>query len=371
MITKEEAQRAYDQLLSFRRQEILVKSKDFPGRVEIHHILPLSMGGTDTEENKIALLAKEHFMAHVYLWTIHRFEKFHVQATSALMAMNKGSLKGLRQDLRECILASEEYQQAREDFSKLIVPILSKANLGSKNPSFGKHWYKDPNSTRYQMFYDGEQPDGWIRGKYATENEKKMSSFCIGRVWITNIKDKTNKMVSKDEAIKLVSDGEWRYGHVQKPISEAGLANIRNSFNYKQYNYHRPYNKDKLKYINLDSNEIRYFAKDEQIPPGFVKTKRKHKPKSEKEAKLAREFSKRQRNQAKEAWLRETQEMADYYTEYGYEATCKKFKVSMSQESMLMRFIRCRKFYGIHFESMRLSGKKRIFKMPPPSSEDT
>ena len=81
MITKEEAQRAYDQLLSFRRQEILVKSKDFPGRVEIHHILPLSMGGADTEENKIALLAKEHFMAHVSLWVIHRFGKFHKQST--------------------------------------------------------------------------------------------------------------------------------------------------------------------------------------------------------------------------------------------------------------------------------------------------
>lgn len=364
MITKEEAQRAYDQLLSFRRQEVLVKSKDFPGRVEIHHILPLSMGGSDTEENKIALLAKEHFMAHVYLWVIHRFGKFHEQSTSALITMHKGTLNGSRQKLREFILMSEEYQQAREDFSKFVGSITSKANLGSKNPSFGKHWYKDPNSTRCQMFYDGEQPNGWIRGKHLTENELKQR-HPSGKVWITNCKSKINRMVTKDEATDLVNTGEWRYGHVQKPISEAGLANIRNSFNYKQYNYHCPYNKDKLKYINLDSNEIRYFAKDEYIPPGFVKTKRKHKPKSEKEAKLIREFNKEQNQLAKEAWLQETQEMADYYTNYGYEATCKKFNVSMSQTSMLMRFIRCRKLYGIHFESMRLSGKKRIFKTPP------
>lgn len=219
------------------------------------------MGGLDTKENKIDLLAKEHFMAHVYLWAIHRFEKFHVQATLALMAMHKGSLKGLRQDLQECTLASEEYQQAREDFSKLIAPILSEANKGPNNPAFGKHWYKDPNSNRCSMFHDGGQPNGWIRGK-------------------------------------------------QKKITE------------EEYN--------KLK-----------------------------------------EFNKKQKQLAKEAWLQETQEMADYYTNYGYEATCKKFKVSMSQEAMLMKFIKARQKYGIKFISMRLSGKKRIFKTPPPSPEVT
>lgn len=91
---------------------------------------------------------------------------------------------------------------------------------------------------------------------------------------------------------------------------------------------------------------------------------------TEEEYNKLKEFNEEQNQLAKKAWLQETQEMADYYTNYGYEATCKKFNVSMSQESMLMRFIRCRKLYGIHFESMRLSGKKRIFKIPP-SPEDT
>ena len=362
MITKEEAQRAYAQLLSFRRQEILVKSKDFPGRIETHHILPLSMGGLDTEENKIDLLAKEHFMAHVYLWAIHRFGEFHAQATSALMAMHKGSLKGLRQDLRECILASEEYQQAREDFSKLIAPILSEANKGSNNQAFGKHWYKDPNSNKCSMFHDGDQPNGWIRGKHLTENELKQQ-HASGKVWITNCKSKINRLVTKDEATDFVNSGEWRYGHVQKPISEVGLVNIRKALKINQYYYRRPANKGKSRYINTTSKEIRFFADDEPIPPGFAKIKKKM---SEEEYNKLKEFNEEQNQLAKKAWLQETQEMADYYTDYGYEATCKKFNVSMSQESMLMRFIRCRKLYGIHFEGMRLSGKKRIFKTPPP-----
>ena len=29
------------------------------------------MNGLDEDSNKVALFAKEHFMAHVYLWIIH------------------------------------------------------------------------------------------------------------------------------------------------------------------------------------------------------------------------------------------------------------------------------------------------------------
>ena len=66
---------------------------------------------------------------------------------------------------------------------------------------------------------------------------------------------------------------------------------------------------------------------------------------SEEEYNKLKEFNEEQNQLAKKAWLQETQEMADYYTDYGYETTCKKFNVSMSQESMFMRFIRFRKLY--------------------------
>ena len=64
-MTKEEAQKAYDNLVLFRKQNVLIKSKDNPGAIEIHHIIPISCGGLDEDSNKIALYAKEHFMAHV------------------------------------------------------------------------------------------------------------------------------------------------------------------------------------------------------------------------------------------------------------------------------------------------------------------
>ena len=36
---------------------------------------------------------------------------------------------------------------------------------------------------------------------------------------------------------------------------------------------------------------------------------------------------------------------------YGYEATCKKFNINTSLQSLVMKFIRARNLYGIHFES--------------------
>lgn len=52
-------------------------------------------------------------------------------------------------------------------------------------------------------------------------------------------------------------------------------------------------------------------------------------------------------------WLAEVQSMADFYSNYGYEATLKKFNLAISRESLLMKFIRCRKLYGLKFISKR------------------
>ena len=76
-MTKEEAQKAYDDLISYRQQNVLVKSKENPGKIEVHHIIPVSISGLNEESNKVALLAKEHFIAHVYLWIIHHDDNYH------------------------------------------------------------------------------------------------------------------------------------------------------------------------------------------------------------------------------------------------------------------------------------------------------
>lgn len=274
-MTKEYAQKAYEELIIYRQQNVLIKSKDNPGQIEIHHIVPTSIGGLDEESNKVALFAKEHFMAHVYLWIIHHDDEFHDQMTAALMNMHKGTKNGIRKELREFILMSEDYQQAREEFGKIASKILSEANKGEKNSQFGKHWYKDPNSKQCSLFNEGEQPNGWIRGKYATENEINSASLAIkNKVWICNNTHHINRLVTRDQAIKLIMTGQWKYGHFQNPISETGLFNIRKSAKNRQYTYHQPSNKGKSKYFNEITKEIKYFGKNDIIPNGFKKIKK-------------------------------------------------------------------------------------------------
>jgi hypothetical protein len=41
-------------------------------KVEYHHVLPRSMGGSDMNENLVALFPREHLIAHLLLWKIHQ-----------------------------------------------------------------------------------------------------------------------------------------------------------------------------------------------------------------------------------------------------------------------------------------------------------
>ena len=351
-MTKEEAQRAYDALIFYRQQNILIKSKEHPGRIEIHHIIPLSIGGIDEDSNKVALLAKEHFMAHVYLWIIHHDDQFHNCMTAALMNMHKGTKNGSRKELREYVLMSKDYQQAKEEFGKFTSKMFSNANKGENNSQFGKHWYKDPNSKQCSLFNEGQQPIGWIRGKYLTENEcnNLRNLKNDSRVWICNDEQHINKFVTVDIATQLTSTGQWRYGHLQKPMSKTGLLNIRASLKTRQYSYCQQDDKSKLRYFNEITKEIKYFAENEQISNGFERMKRIGSYSDEDQA-IIRAFNHQQNAINTEKWLKCIQNMADYFMKYGYEATCKKFNINTSLQSLVMKFIRARNLYGIHFES--------------------
>jgi hypothetical protein len=55
--------RWYNQLIDSRKQRIIPQGIYY----ETHHIIPRSLGGNNFKENKISLLPKEHFVAHLLL----------------------------------------------------------------------------------------------------------------------------------------------------------------------------------------------------------------------------------------------------------------------------------------------------------------
>ena len=282
MITKEEAEKAYDQLIQLRRIEQLVKSKENPGKVETHHIFPSSCGGLDIPENKIQLFAKEHFMAHVYLWIIHHDDQFHYQTMCALNMMVKGTLNGFRKDLRDFILQSEEYQKAREEFAQYNSETIGQKVSSDKNGAYGKHWYHDPLTKQSKLFFSNEVPDGWIKG---------------------------NRTLSDEQLKKWIMSGK-----------NAILG--------------------KSVYRNEKTGQLKYFAKDEIIPKDFVKGKG-HLTEDQK-MKMRNSFAQKINSRFNpdhiQKMILELRPMYKVYLDEGFDSVVENFKYPYSAQNLQMRF---------------------------------
>ncbi len=147
----------YDRLISTRKEREMEKGKHY----EKHHILPRSMGGSDDESNLVYLTAREHFLAHWFLWRIHRNRKMAL----AFSMMKRSNSKQSR------ITSSRAYEEIRS--------ALSETNKGNK---YGKGHTKT----------------------MSEEWKRKHSEFMKGRF----IKDK-NSFYGKthsDEAKKRISE---------------------------------------------------------------------------------------------------------------------------------------------------------------------
>lgn len=102
---------------------------------EVHHILPICMGGQGdvseykTHDNLVLLTAKEHFLAHRLL---HYSDPKNVKLLRAYRAMAQ-----LKQNGRKYFLTIREYSYIREEYAKTL-------DLdGQNNPFFGKEHSKE------------------------------------------------------------------------------------------------------------------------------------------------------------------------------------------------------------------------------------
>lgn len=155
----------YDQLISYRLLNKLEKSKEESGKVETHHILPRSCGGKDEPENLVNLYAKEHFMAHYYLWKMHENDEFKYQTLNAFWMMCVMSSASQERTYQEYVKMSIEYQEAKIQFAKYLSKLIPKKVTGDKNGQFGKHWYYNPLTNESHRYVGGQQPIGWILGR--------------------------------------------------------------------------------------------------------------------------------------------------------------------------------------------------------------
>jgi len=78
----------YNRFISSRGKRARSKKKGY----ELHHIIPTSIGGTDTVDNRICLTSREHFIAHLILSKCYEGEN-RSKMVYALHRMANGSQK--------------------------------------------------------------------------------------------------------------------------------------------------------------------------------------------------------------------------------------------------------------------------------------
>jgi len=113
------------------------------------------MGGTDDPENLVDLTPEEHFIAHQLL------VKMYPNETNLIFACHRMTYSENTTNKMFGWLRRKHSQSMRK---------LAKSRTGSKNGSYGKSWYHNPETLEKIKCNPKEVPDGFVKGR--TPNTK-------------------------------------------------------------------------------------------------------------------------------------------------------------------------------------------------------
>jgi hypothetical protein len=157
---------------------------------EEHHIIPVSMNGTNNKDNLVRLTAKEHFVIHHLLWKIYRNREM----TKAFMLMCNTKRNGVKYKV-----SAKEYAALKEDNRKFRSEFMTGRvgnNLGKTLP---QEW-RDNISKGQKGHGRGNGGSSGFKGKHHTkENKKAISERRTGiGTHFTPHSEETKKQMSID-----------------------------------------------------------------------------------------------------------------------------------------------------------------------------
>lgn len=145
---------------------------------ERHHIIPKSLGGSNSHENLVKLTFKEHFICHRLLIRIYPKEnKMHY----AFWMMCNGFKD------RDLKISSRAYAEAKENFisCKLGIPLSveTKEKISkSKKENPCDYWVGKKHSKESKLKMSESAKDRNISEEIETLRRKKISESCKGKV---------------------------------------------------------------------------------------------------------------------------------------------------------------------------------------------
>lgn len=118
---------------------------------ERHHILPKSLGGTDTATNLTDLTAREHFLCHWLLTKVYPDGEEHWKMINAFRMMRAENTKQKRYSTK---ITARVYANLKEEYS-ILQSIRVK---GENNPNFGKYWTQKQKDSHSEKIKGRIQP---------------------------------------------------------------------------------------------------------------------------------------------------------------------------------------------------------------------
>jgi hypothetical protein len=203
----------YVNFINSRPKRDLIKEKGFC----LHHILPVSMGGTD--EQLIKLTYREHYIAHLILWNCG-----YPEMVTAFFLINTPWYKG--KYYHKNYINSKQFERIQKERAE----NLSANFKGSKNPNWNHKWNEKQRDNLSKFASERFKNARWMNnGKISRFTEEVKIQLRLNSGWVfgrlnqapTNIHDilmnngVEEKFVSLSEFDTFISQG-WKLGTVSR-----------------------------------------------------------------------------------------------------------------------------------------------------------
>jgi len=200
------------------------QNRTIDGYAEKHHIIPRSIGGSDSSTNLVNLTAKEHYIAHALLWKMKFPSPYHSKMSYALRLMIFGA--GTKKQLRDYKSHSRIYESVRVEFSQ----YHSKNMSGENNSFYGKkHTQESINKALQTKKETGNHGFKFTPGhKLSEEAIKKISVANTGRTWdkMFSPEELQIRKQKRSEETRIRNTGQIFSEERRKKISEKALGRI-------------------------------------------------------------------------------------------------------------------------------------------------
>ena len=197
-------QKIYNKLIQKRLTDSLSKKDCY---CESHHIIPLSEGGSDDDDNKVNLTAREHYIAHLLLAKIYNDYKMYSAVVYMQAAKERWSSRAFKFNSRLYEAIRKEFALKVSEHKKGKIPWNKGKKMSievCKNMSDAQKKYRQehPNSTQstFSKYWVGKKRSevdrkhksdatkgkpkkykNWTEGKHLPEEIKRKISNTLKR----------------------------------------------------------------------------------------------------------------------------------------------------------------------------------------------